>query len=398
MSLRLPRSEDLHTEFKLWPVHPDDLAAALVAFANTDGGCMFIGVDDHGRAVGVSRGSEVLRTVDNVSRNNVIPALTVAARIWKIARRPIVVVEVHRGDQRPYQTNRGVCFVRTASGRRHASREEMLRMFQRAESLSYDEVLLTRAGTHELDSGALEAFVLAAYGKTTAEFDVPVEKLLANLRLAREGHPTVAGLLLFGRSPQDHLPFAQVNAACLPGLDLADAPVDRKDLTGQLPSMIEAACRFVDLHLTTPHVIRGTDPERRPELPPEAIREAVVNALAHRDYTVPGPCRLLVFADRVEVRSAGRPPNAIDVDSMRLGTHIPRNPILLSHLAKLGFVTALGSGIPRMVRLVRQATGHDIGIEIRSAETIIVLPRPARRSRHAARSRVRSVHRRTPGA
>ncbi|MBI4861132.1 MAG: putative DNA binding domain-containing protein [Candidatus Riflebacteria bacterium] len=390
----VPLKEDRHTEFKRWPVHADDLAAALVAFANTDGGQLFLGVDDSGRALGLANIDEALKLVDNVARNNCLPPLTVVARTVKVAGKAIVIVRVPRGDQLPYHTNRGVCFVRGSAGRRHASREELLRMFQRAESLYFDEMLVQGASLADLDGGAIETFLISSFSRGSRDFGVPYSKLLANLRLARGDCPTVAGLLLFGRNPQQFLPCAQVNAACMPGRDLVEAPLDRKDLSGQLAAIIDSTYRFVELHLRRPHVIRGVKPEPRPEIPPEAFREAIVNALVHRDYTIRGPVRLLIFVDRVEVHSPGRPPNGVDVESMVLGTHIPRNPILLSHLAKLGFVTSIGSGIPRILALVRESTGRDASIEVRSNETVVILPRPARRP---SRVRCQRSQRSDPG-
>jgi ATP-dependent DNA helicase RecG len=119
------------------------------------------------------------------------------------------------------------------------------------------------------------------------------------------------------------------------------------------------------------------EPERFPELPQEALREVLVNALVHRDYTVRGPVRLLVFSDRVEVHSPGRPPNTVDVEAMKLGTHVPRNPILLTHFAKMGYVTSLGTGIPRVFKLVTEATGREPEVVVRGFEVLVSIPRPA---------------------
>jgi len=110
-------------------------------------------------------------------------------------------------------------------------------------------------------------------------------------------------------------------------------------------------------------------------LPEEALRETLVNALIHRDYTIRGPIRLLIFQDRVEVRSPGKPPNTVDVETMKLGTHVPRNPILLSHFAKLGYVTSLGTGVPRVIRLVSQAVGKEPNIVGRDFEVMVSIPR-----------------------
>ncbi len=116
-------------------------------------------------------------------------------------------------------------------------------------------------------------------------------------------------------------------------------------------------------------------PERFPELPEAALREAVVNAVAHRDYTIPGPIRLFIFDDRVEIHAPGKPPNTVDEGAMRVGVHVPRNPVIYKRLADLGLVTRVGSGIPRMIELVKKATGRELEILIRDFEVTFVIPR-----------------------
>jgi predicted HTH transcriptional regulator len=94
----------------------------------------------------------------------------------------------------------------------------------------------------------------------------------------------------------------------------------------------------LDLHLRIPHTIHGFEPEPRPGLPKEALRETIVNALAHRDYTVHGPVRLFIFDDRIEVHTPGRPPNTVDEEAMRAAIHVVRNPRISTRLSDAGLV------------------------------------------------------------
>jgi len=123
---RISRWEDLHTEFKEWPVQPDDLAASLVAFANTDGGQLIIGVTNNRVIVGVDDADRVTRDVDNVATNNCEPPLTVIQEVLQRAEaeeKPVVIVNIPKGDMRPYRTNLGRYYIRTTSGRHDAARE-----------------------------------------------------------------------------------------------------------------------------------------------------------------------------------------------------------------------------------------------------------------------------------
>ena len=201
------------------------------------------------------------------------------------------------------------------------------------------------------------------------------EHLLTHWRLVDDGHPTVAGILLFGRWPQRHLPYAQIDAARFSGIDSSVDPTDRKDLIGSLLEVIEEAERFLHLHLTVSQGIRGFEPEAKPELPQEALREAIVNAVAHRDYTIPRPIRLFVFDDRIEIRSPGSPPGRVNRDIMRAGAHVMRNPWLYVRLSDAGLVARPGTGVRRMSKLVWDATRHRVEIEATDVEVLVKFPR-----------------------
>ena len=129
------------------------------------------------------------------------------------------------------------------------------------------------------------------------------------------------------------------------------------------------------LHLRIPHQIRGFEPEPKPELAKEALREAIVNAVAHRDYTVYGPILLFIFDDRIEVHTPGKPPNTVDEDAMRAGVHVVRNPRIYARLSDAGLVTRAGTGVRRIIRLIKQATGREVEITIREYEVLLTIPR-----------------------
>ncbi len=371
---RISRWENLRTDFKEAVGSPDELAKDLVCFANTDGGQIIVGVAEDRSIVGVADPDPVHRQVDNVAYNNCEPPITVVQETVEIDGKTVVVINIPKGAQRPYRTNRGRYYIRTTSGCRDASREELLRLFQATESLYYDETPLHRLAIGDLDMDAIDRFL-----EKTAQKDLAGDppRLLRNWGILAGGHPTVAGLLLFGREPQKHLPYAQINAARFPGTDVAAAPSDRKDIGGRLLDMIDDVQRFLRLHLKLPHEIQGFEPEPRPELPEEVLREAIVNAVAHRDYTIQGPIRLFIFDDRLDLHTPGKPPNTVDAEAMRAGVHVVRNPRIYARLSDAGLVTRAGTGVPRIVKLVRDATGKDVGLEVRDFEVLLSIPRKA---------------------
>ena len=382
LKARLETGEDLHTEFKQWPIQPDDLAPSLVAFANTDGGQLILGINDKGEVTGISAEDldRVTRLVDNVAFNNCDPPVTVIQETLRdISGKAALVVHVPKGDQRPYRTNRGIHYVRTSSGRRQASREELLRLFQSTESLYYDEVPVLRGSLADLDEGALEDLLAIARERGLDLSDIPKDRLLRNWRLVRDEsgqpHPTLAGVLFLGRSPAQLVSNAYMSALCILGRDISLEPLDQKRIEGRLGEMLQGAMRFFYLYLKQRHEIRGLEPEIKPELPPGVLREALVNALAHRDYTISAPVRVIVFEDRVEIRTPGRLPNTVTIESLRSGMHVLRNPTIYNIFLKTGLVTDAGSGIPRMIRLMRESTGQEPDFRLEGNEFVVVLPR-----------------------
>jgi len=388
---RIGKWEDLHTEFKQGPLSAPDLARALVAFANTDGGQLVLGVDEDGTIVGVTDPDATMQHIDQVAYHNCEPPLTIIQETVSEPGKPtVVVVNVPKGDQRPYRTNQGVYYIRTTSGRRQASRQELLRLFQATESLFYDETAVLRATLSDLSMDAFEEFVRRAYQRSVESFAVTHERLLVNLRLATDvdgtTHPTVAGFLFFGRQPELLMPWAHVVAARIPGADLAAAPSDSKQIMGQLPAVLDDAMRFLTLHLREEHRIRRLEPERFPELPEEALRETLVNALAHRDYTVNAPVRIFIFDDRIEVRTPGGLPNTVTIEAMTLGAaHVLRNPTIYTLFSRLGFVTGIGSGVYRTIHLVREAVGREPRFLLEGNELVVVLPRTRTEANGGAR-------------
>lgn len=246
-----------------------------------------------------------------------------------------------------------------------------MRLFQASQSLFYDETPLVHLGPETLDLGAFRHYL-----EVTGQAEL--EHLLRNWGLAANGHPTIAGMLLFGFNPQRHLPFAQINAARIPGTDVSADPLDRKDCAGRLLDVVEQAERFCYLHLPIPHEIRGFEPEPRPELPSAVMREAIVNAVAHRDYTVHGPIRIFILDDRIEIHTPGRAPNSVDEGAMRNGVHVVRNPRIYARLSDAGLTTRAGTGIRRILRLVREAVGREVEIVLRDFEVLLVIPRPVK--------------------
>jgi len=164
---------------------------------------------------------------------------------------------------------------------------------------------------------------------------------------------TVGGYLLFGLNPQKEFPFCKITVAKFEGNEIGEE-FEKKDLEGKLEEQIKAADTVLNLYLKTRVEIRGFENELKPEIPREVLREAVVNAIAHRDYHIASQIRIFVFDNRIEIISPGKLPNVVTLENIKLGVHSERNPLIVSYLAKMGYMTQIGTGIIRMIRLLKE--------------------------------------------
>jgi ATP-dependent DNA helicase RecG len=209
------------------------------------------------------------------------------------------------------------------------------------------------ASIEDLDPAEVQAY-LAAIGASGAADPWQVLQSRGCLAGREESlRPTAAGLLLFGRDPQRWLPQADLIVARFSGPTVTDAFV-RQVVRGTLLQQLRAVEVFLRDHLRETVALDGMQSRRRLEYPLEAVRELMVNAVAHRDYSIAGDgIRLFVFSDRLEVHSPGRLPGPVTLENL-LEARFSRNPVIVQVLADLGYIERLGYGIDRVVALARE--------------------------------------------
>jgi len=374
---RIAKGEDLHTEFKELIESNEDLAKSIVCFANTDGGQIIIGVSKTAEIVGVENIDEIVRRIDDVAFNRCEPPVPVIPETFSIEGKVIIVLNVPKGEQRPYRTQSGLYYVRSANRCRQASRQELLRLFQATESLFYDEIEIQKAELQDLKIERFIDFLKKHVGMSISEDSEELINIMRNLKvISSKERPTLAGILFFGKSPQTYLPYARIVCAYIEDIDISAPPSDKKDLQGRIPEILEDTIKFLKLYLREEHRIEGFKPETRSEIPETALREAIINAIAHRDYTITAPIRILIFKDRVEIRSPGRLPNTVTIESMKVGgSHVLRNPTIYNLFVKMGLVTDVGSGVARLIRIIRENINKEVELKEVGNEFVVSIPR-----------------------
>ena len=369
--------ETIYAEFKSAAARPERLATAFISFLNTEGGVLWLGIEDDDTITGVADVDGACQCIDEILANNVTPRATAFIEQVEVGGKPLLKITLPRGVDRPYYTQRGQCYVRQNAGKRLASREEIRRMYLAVRAFYYDESALTGTGLEDVDLPVFGAFLTAAYGLTedTDRPDEELARLLRNLKCMAGNELTVAGALLFGRQPQRMQPTARVEFAHFAGTAAGETILDRKTIEGRLPQQLEQMESLLRLHLRNAGVIRGFEPEVQTELPLEMLREALTNALVHRDYSLSAPVRVFLFEDRLEIRSPGPLPNSVTLENVRAGIHVERNPIILSLMSKLGLMTRLGTGIVRIFRLAAERGLPEPELAESGAEFVVTLYR-----------------------
>lgn len=363
--------EDSGNEFKSVQrgrPHADELAEQIVAFANSGGGRLWLGVEDDSAVTGVGdrrAADDLLKLLDDVCQNNVVPPVACRHSKHEIGGVLLIVTSVPAyAPARPYRTRRGIHYVRGGASVRVASPDDIRRLVMSAAAgvKVPDELPVDGTSLEDLDLARFGGYYRLAYEDVPPLDQADLERLLRNLRILAGDELSLMGLVCFGREPQRVLPWARIIAVRSPGTEVSLDFLDRKDFNGTLEAQIAAAEEFLLHHLASPVAIRGFEPETpttgmRTEhtLPLEAVREAVRNAVAHRDYAVYAQINVTLYDDRLEVVSPGRLLNSVTVEAMKQGgVHLVRNPLIATVLAKRRLMTEQGTGVWRMVKLMQQ--------------------------------------------
>ena len=393
--------ENSGVEFKRDDVIPERLAKELAALLNLEGGHILLGVEDDGTVTGLTRKTrQIEEWIMQVARVHLRPAAIPFWEALKLDDGNVVGVISLPADasDKPYKAKRGTAWVtqvRVGTTTRDATNEEEARLYMQSGRLQYDRAPISGATFDDLDVRRLRNYFRDVRQQTAPE-DVDIEswlRLLINTELMAEDRtrpmPSAGGLLLFGWKPNRFLPQAGISVAAYAGTEKDYDAKARATLRGPavslFPAMLEAgqppysllprtfseagnaieagvieqALDFVRRNIEVIAWIEsGGRRLERWDYPLEAVREALVNAIAHRDYTITvTDIELSIYSDRIEIISPGRLPNTVTVDKMRAGYRASRNELIKEVLRDYRYIEATGLGVPR--RIIKGMRAHN---------------------------------------
>lgn len=350
------RGETTKVQFKRTFRVAEDVANELVAFANSRGGLLVIGVDDKtGNILGLSF-EELQRLgslIASAANDAVVPALFPVVDTVNVGGKMLMTVEVSKGLEAPYKNKKGEIYVKQGPDKRRVTDNlELLRLFYDSSSYQPDRAGMDGTSIEDLDMIRLDEFFKKYYHTPISKLEMPLERALHNLDIIDEkGRLTMAGLMFFGATPRFKCEWFMIKAVWFYGDSIGETNYrDSRDFVGTIPYMFEKGIDFLDSVL---HHVQGGQNFNSVgilEIPEIALREILQNALIHRSWLTPAPIRLLVFSDRVEIISPGALPNNLTVDDIKLGNAYQRNQLAATLCAKTMDYRGLGSGIVRALR------------------------------------------------
>jgi ATP-dependent DNA helicase RecG len=352
----LRRTEGKTLEFKRDLSSPDGVLRTLVAFANTAGGTLLVGVEDGSRRVcGIP---DVLKTEErlaNLISDSIHPALVPDIEVVHWRNVNVIAVSVYPSNTRPHHlTGLGIergTFVRVGSTNRKAGTAQIDELTRLNRLESYDEQAIPTLNSEALDL-RVASELLSNHKKIT-----PLVWRTLRVTTEHQGRqvPTIGGLLLFGKDRFAAYPDSWIQVGRFAGINKSRI-IDSAEVRSLLPTAVEEAMAFARKHLMVESVIEGVRRQERWSVPLVAIREAVVNAVVHADYAQQGaPIRLAVFDDRIEIENPGLLPFGLTIEDIQRGVSKLRNRVIGRVFHELRLIEHWGSGIQRMSTACEEA-------------------------------------------
>ena len=377
ISKQIKAGEVSGVQFKERILDKYDIACELVAFSNSHGGKLVVGIKDktgETNALSYSEVQETTNLLSDIASENVVPSILIKIDTVEVEDGNLVVATVKEGLNKPYHDNKGIVWVKNGADKRKVfDNAELAEMMTDCGSFAPDEAGVRDATVNDLDAATIKQFlgnrfdrVLEKKGLTGDAFNEAsldmicsaiakghdCEKILRNLRFIRpDGSLTVAAMLLFGKYTQRWMPMMTAKCICFAGNSVGSKvfrdKVNDADMEGNLLHQYDTIMDFFTRNLHNVQVGDEFNSMGKLEIPYTSLVEFTVNSLVHRSLNMKAPVRIFIFDNRVEIHSPGALPNGLTIDDIKAGTSMPRNMFLFNNAIYLLPYTGVGSGITR---------------------------------------------------
>ena len=353
--------EGLTLEFK--ESLPSDLGSTICSFANAIGGKVILGVTDKGAIKGFELTNKLKSQIQDIARN-IDPSISVEVN----GAENVVVIEVPEGQDKPYQVS-GKFYVRTGASTQQLKRDEVRSFFEKEGHILFDEQVNSKFDLNkDLSSIKVQTFLK----KSNITSKAAITDILENLSVVENKKVKNAGVLLFCEDIRPFIVWATVTCVLFQGTNKVTI-LDRKEFTQDVISNFEGAISYLKQKLNTNYII-GMYREEKLELPEDALREALINAIVHRNYHISTHIQIDIFQDRVEISNPGN--LAAGLTKADLGKKsFSRNPLLMDLFLRMKFVERAGSGIIRM-REAMKTYNLELQFDVTNTFFTVIFKRP----------------------
>ena len=353
----LTEGESETVEFKPSLSQTDKILECVSAFSNTNGGILVIGVRDTGEVLGVDIGKRTLESLANTIKQNTDPVIYPSISVENVEGKNVIVIEVEESKSKPAFAFDKV-YKRVGRSNQRVTSDEIRKLALEGKRIYWDEAICEGAKLDDIDEEKIRWFLKEA--RRERELNIPMDasvaEVLMRLNLLKGEALTNASILLLGKSPQKFFLQAEVRCVRFKGNEPVKPFIDMRVISGTIIDQVDKSLDFVLEHIPKAVWLDGKlQREEKYQYPPDAFREAIVNAICHRDYEERGDIQIRVFDDFLEVWSPGKLPEPLRLEDLKK-THksVPRNPLLARQLFWIKFVEEVGTGTNDMIDYCRE--------------------------------------------
>ncbi len=346
--------ESVEVEFKQSFHSVQEIARIIAAFANTQGGLLILGVKDKGTIEGIKENSDIVQ--QKIAQANAIihPAPLTNIEVHTLEHKKIIVVVVHKADSSVFHSVEGVIFVRLGSTVQKLEGQSIVEFLRNRQILLFEESLELSASLKDIDENKVKEYLnlrkQTDYLKNHSVQDFLLSKKIISFQ--PEVKLKSAALLFFAKDPQFFFPYSLIKLVRFDGIEPIKV-LAYEEAKGNLPQIIDHSVNFMRRFIAKEFIITDTKRKEIPFLPEDAVREAIINAVAHRDYFNKNEIQLSIFDDRVEITNPGGLPEGMSQELLG-SLSIQRNPKIYQLLKDYAYMEGIGSGISKIRLLMKE--------------------------------------------
>lgn len=370
----LEDDEKENVEFKS-SLELDAIMKAISSFSNKKGGTIFVGVSNNRDIVGISIGRNTLEKLASDIRREMDPPVFPYINDLEVDGKKIIEIEISESSSKPV-FYRDKAYMRVGRSNQKLSANEIRNLITNENIVTtWDEQILEEATFEDIDEKKLFNFLKIAILTRNLDIDpkTPIEEALNRLNLIKNGKLTNAAILLFGLNPQKFVLQAKTQCAKFKGVTTNEFD-DMHDFEGTIIDQRDDALRFAEKYIKRSAKIVGTERLETFDYPIEAIREAITNALCHRDYRINSNVQLRIFDDRIEIWGCGPLPKPLKIEDLKIEHEsIRRNPLIAECFFKIGFIEKWGTGTQRIIESCLEEGLPEPLFEIKSGTLVVTI-------------------------